>query len=150
MTAQVTGEIVTLIGALEQGVYDAGGLALLSLVGPTYEDEAFPPDRLYRTFTRNGVAVLYKGAEGAQAASSVFTYIVPQDDADAYPTPDQLIDGLPLSTATREAVVAHFGEPLRSGAAFDVFAVNDRFVNFRYGENGELTLVTVMVTVPGV
>ena len=95
------------------------------------------------------MAVLYKGAEGAQAASSVFTYIVPQDDADAYPTPDQLIDGLPLSTATREAVVARFGEPLRSGAAFDVFSVNDRFVNFRYGENGELTLVTVMVTVPG-
>ena len=74
---------------------------------------------------------------------------MPQDDADAYPTPDQLIDGLPLSTVTREAVVAHFGEPLRSGGAFDVFAVNDRLVNFRYGENGELTLVTVMVSVPG-
>ena len=69
MTAQVTGEITTLIGALGQGIYDAGGLALLSLVGPTYEDEAFPPDRLYRTFTRNGVAVLYKG--GGRCAGSL-------------------------------------------------------------------------------
>jgi hypothetical protein len=95
------------------------------------------------------VVVLYKGPEGAQTASSVFTYLVPQDGADAYPTPDQLIDGLPLSTAARDDVVAHLGEPLRSTEAYDIFAVNDRFVNFRYGDNGELTLVTAMVTVPG-
>lgn len=148
MSVEVSGEITTILDALDQGVFDPGGLGLLGLVGPTYEDEHYPEDRMYRTFAPQGVSVLYEGTPDAQKASNVFVYITPQDGAAAYRTPDRLIDGLALSSADRSAVVDFFGEPADSGGAFDIFRAGERFLHFEY-DGDTLTLVTAMVSVPG-
>lgn len=148
MTAQVTGEISTILGALDEGIFDTGGLALLGLVGPSYEDEEYPDDEMYRTFAPQGVTVIYQGKPGAQKASAVFVYMTPQDGAVAYPTPDQLIEGLALSTADRASVKEFLGEPADVGGAFDIYRVGDRFLHFEY-DGDTLTTITAMVEVPG-
>lgn len=89
----LTGEITTILGALGQGVYDEGGLRLLGLAGPTYEDDEFPGE-LYRTFTPNGVAAQYEEGDSGMIAGAVFVYLEARDGAAPYPTPDQLIYGL--------------------------------------------------------
>lgn len=148
MTVQVSGEITTILGALDQGIFDEGGLALLGLVGPTYEDEEYPGDEMYRVFAPQGVTVIYEGKPGAQKASTVFVHMTPRKTAEAYPTPDQLFDGLTLSTASRASVQEFLGEPAEVGGAFDIYRVGDRFLHFEY-DGDTLKKITAMVEVPG-
>lgn len=56
MSEPITGQITTFLDALGQSEYEVGGLRLLGLVGPTFNDEDYPGER-YRTFTARGVAV---------------------------------------------------------------------------------------------
>lgn len=148
MTASVSGEIAILLGALDRDIFDEGGLRLLELAGPTYEDERFPGE-LYRTFRPSGVAVVYSGKHEKHKARAVFAYITPQDDAQAYLSPDRLIDGLALSTAGREGVREFFGEAALSTDTFDVYEVDGGFLHFEYDEQDELGTVTAMKEVPG-
>lgn len=148
MAAQLSGEISTILGALDQGMFDEGGLALLGLAGPTFDDEHYPDDEMYRTFGPQGISVLFEGRPGAQKASAVFVYMTAHGGAHAYPTPDQLIDGLSLSTADRETVVTFMGEPAHSGGAFDIYAVDARFLHFEF-DGDTLTTITAMSEVPG-
>ena len=148
MPQPLTGEITTILGALGQDIYDEGGLGLLGLAGPTYRDEKYPGE-LYRAFHRSGVAVAYEKKRKAMSARAVFIYIVPQDDADAYPTPDQLIDGLVLTTAQRKDIQVFFGEAALSEDAFDIFTVEGGYLNFEFDSEYNLTLITAMRQVPG-
>lgn len=117
-------------------------------MGPTYEDEAFPGE-LYRTFPRAGAAVNYEHAVAGMIAQAVFVYLEERDGAEPYPTPDQLIDGLSLTSASREDIRARLGDPVRSAGGFDAFAVGGRYLHVEYGAGGSPTMVTAMVEVPG-
>lgn len=148
MTEPITGEVTTMLGALGQGMYDEGGLRLLGLVGPTYEDDAFPGE-LYRTFPRMGAAVNYEETDAGLIAQAVFVYLEERDGAEPYPTPDQLIDGLALTSAGREEIRARLGEPVRSAGGFDAFAVGERYLHIEYSADGSPTMATALVEVPG-
>lgn len=148
MPEPITGQITTFLDALGQSEYEDGGLRLLGLVGPTFNDEDYPGER-YRTFTPRGVAVQYKQAKKEFVANAVFVYIEGQDGASPYSTPDQLIDGLPLTTAARADIAARLGKPLDTSNTYDVLGVGERFLHFEYDTDGSLTTVTALVRVPG-
>ena len=148
MTAPLTGEITTMLAALGQQEFDEGGLGLLGLVGPTYEDEAYPGE-LYRTFPRMGAAVNYEETDTGMVAQTVFVYLEARDGAEPYPTPDRLIDGLALTSAGREAIRARLGEPVLAKDGFDAFAVGERYLHVEYRADGSPAMVTAMIDVPG-
>lgn len=148
MTAAITGEVTTMLGALGQGEYDEGGLRLLGLVGPTYEDDAFPGE-LYRTFPRMGAAVNYEETDVGMIAQAVFVYLEARDGAEPYPTPDRLIDGLALTNADREDVRARLGEPILVKDGFDAFAIGERYLHIEYSADGSPTMITALIEVPG-
>ncbi|WP_054953136.1 hypothetical protein [Flaviflexus massiliensis] len=148
MSTQITGEISIFLEALGQGVFDAGGLGLLGLVGPSYEDELFPEGEMYREFTNQGVTVLYEGEPESAVATAVFISTIDSDGNGAYLTPNALIDGLELTSTDRITVTSFFGDPVISGGAFDVFAAGNKFLHFEY--DGEaLKMITAMSEVPG-
>ena len=142
-------DIDVFLAALGEGIYSEAAFAVQRLAGPTFEQESMPDGELFITYPEGGISVSYEGEDEEQQAVAVFVHIQPSDDAGAYPAPDQLFEGLQLSAAERADVAAHFGEPVHSGGAFDVFAVNDRYVHFEYGANGDLIMLTAMLRIPG-
>ena len=120
----------------------------MGLVGPSYEDELFPEGEMYREFINQGVTVLYEGAPDSPLATAVFISITDSDSSRTYPTPNNLIDGLELTSTDRKTVTSFFGDPVISGGVFDVFATGNKFLHFEY--DGEaLKRITAMSEVPG-
>ncbi|WP_087484193.1 hypothetical protein [Brachybacterium massiliense] len=148
MSEQITGEVSIFLDALGQGVFGAGGLGLLGLVGPSYEDDLFPEGEMYREFTNQGVTVLYEGVPDSPLAKAVFISINDSDSSGTYPTPNSLIDGLELTSTDRKTVTSFFGDPVISGGAFDVFAAGNKFLHFEYDGEAPKT-ITAMSEVPG-
>ncbi|MGI6877734.1 hypothetical protein [Microbacterium sp. gxy059] len=148
MSTSLTGEITTVLGALGQDAFDPGGLELLTLAGATYDDESYPGE-VYRTFPHTGITVVYEKKRAAMSAQAVFLYIAPQDGASAYLTPDQLIDGLPLTTATRDDIRGFLGDAVCSEELFDIFAVEGGYLHIEFDADGALRQVTAMQEVPG-
>lgn len=145
--AEASDDIGVFLAALGEGIYSEAGFAVQRLAGPTFTQDTMPEGDLFITFPEGGVSVNYEGDE--PQAVAVFVFIQPTERVDAYPAPDQLISGLRLSTAGRADVAEHFGEPARSGGAFDVFAVDDRFLHFEYSSEGQLKMVTAVLSGPG-
>lgn len=143
----MTGEMTAMLDVLGLPLGDDRALEAMALVGlPTERDEFRDSglDRTYLVAREAGTDFVFNDGE----LTSVIVRTQPKGDYAAYPRPDALIDGL-AGTATRDEVLARFGEPVKSTAASDRFAIDGRFLHFEYDATGHVARLTAMSRAPG-
>ncbi|MEJ3653829.1 hypothetical protein WEH80_12670 [Actinomycetes bacterium KLBMP 9759] len=144
--AIVAGEMAVMLTVLGLRKGDDRILDVIALVGPTMEVEEFDFDgerSTYYVFRPAGTDLLFE--DDVLVSTMVRTQPDVQDDTyGVYPRPTGLVDGL-SPTATRREVTALLGEPERSGANFDRYEVNGRYLHVEFDAAGRAARLTALL-----
>lgn len=138
----VAGELTVFMNAVGSAIYSPEHLAVTVLAGPameTHEDQRADATWVYQEFPKTGVTLQFKNDLLAGA-------LVLLAGPNAYPTPDRLIDGVPLPSS-RESIETALGTPRMESDNQAFYLLGDKYVAFDF-EAGLSTVVTVIE--PGV
>lgn len=115
---------------------------LITMLGPEYKVDTFsdgPALETYWDWKKQGIMFLFSD----ETLHTIFLFSPTNPTQHSYGYWEMLLPG--LETYSREAIQTVFGEPIRSKRLFDLYKVDDFFVNAGFGDDGEFQGLTLMV-----